>query len=160
MFKFAECLSWHTAKALFAVCSNFAVCLSGSTRQKGSLPCARFWAHDKVSAHGNYVISGSEKQTNLTYLMGNSSCSFLNTKPAIAIFHYHLRVHNKIRSHNYLQRAHSSNKCFWKQLWWYIHSSVCTLLIMSKTQNIRSHECSNKKNTSWFMNDAVSVARV
>ena len=50
----------------------------------------------------------------LTHLMGNSSCNFLNTKPAISIFHYHLRVHNKIRSHNYLQRAHSSNKCFWK----------------------------------------------
>ena len=47
---------------------------------------ASFWKFWKNSWNSNM----------LTHLMGNSSCNFLNTKPAIAIFHHHLRVHNKI----------------------------------------------------------------
>ena len=57
---FAVCRAvGRTAKFTFAVFLYFAMCLSCSTRQRGPLLCARFWAHGKVAAHGNYAVSGS-----------------------------------------------------------------------------------------------------
>jgi len=57
---FAVCRAVRrTAKFTFAVFLYFAVCLPCSTRQRGHLPCARFWAHGKVAAHGSYAVSGS-----------------------------------------------------------------------------------------------------